>query len=309
MISETPKEPSSSDLHWIAVDWGTSNLRAWAIGSCGNIADRRSSASGMAKLRPHQFEASLLELVNSWLPNKEQVPVFACGMVGAKQGWVDAGYRKVPCKPIELKSLAPAPTKSRSLHVSIVPGLCQVHPADVMRGEETQVAGFLEEYSAESSVICMPGTHSKWVNLKEDKVESFRTFMTGELYSLISTHSVVRIAVASRDWREDIFLEAVEECLKGRVALAADIFGLRARSLISDDNSAALRSRLSGLLVGHELAEVRASLSHGDIAIIGSRALAKPYRSALEFMGCHTKVFDSEQVTVAGLKKARKLSG
>ena len=308
MNSASSAAQSALDTRWIAADWGTSNLRVWAIDSRGEIAGFRASANGMLKLQPHEFEGALTDLVHSWLPKGEQIPVIACGMVGARQGWVDAGYRKVPCKPIERNSLVSAPTENRRLKVSIVPGLRQESPADVIRGEETQIAGYILNGIHDAPIACMPGTHSKWVRLKADRIESFQTFMTGEFFSLISNHSVVRDAVKSNDWRENDFLEAVDECLKGRVALAADVFGLRARSLISGDNTTCLRSRLSGLLIGQELSAMRNSLGDKEVAIIGSRELARPYKSALNHMGCKTKVIDAEMATIDGLKKARELS-
>jgi len=139
---------------WIAVDWGTSHLRAWAMGPGGAVLGKAESADGMGGLRPAEFEPALLRLVESWL-GTGTTPVIACGMVGAKQGWAEAPYRPVPCKPGAATPIAPNVTDPRiALH--ILPGISQDSPADVMRGEETQVAGILYETPSSSVLPACP---------------------------------------------------------------------------------------------------------------------------------------------------------
>lgn len=109
---------------WIAVDWGTSNLRAWALGD-GAILDHASSGEGMGTLSRDDYEPALLRLINGWLPRGKVTEVIACGMVGSRQGWVEAPYRAVPCTPLDHGGLMPVPTRDPRLSVRIVPGLKQ----------------------------------------------------------------------------------------------------------------------------------------------------------------------------------------
>ena len=181
------------NIIWIAVDWGTSNLRAWAMGAEGPLAEAVSD-DGMGKLQPADFEPALLRLISPWL-TAPRTPVLACGMVGARQGWREAPYRAVPCAPVDAAGVLHVPTDPR-LTFHIAPGLSQDRPADVMRGEETQVAGVLALHKGFDGVICHPGTHSKWVHVSAGEVVSFQTFMTGEIFALLSTQSVLRHSMA-----------------------------------------------------------------------------------------------------------------
>ncbi|MBL4768139.1 MAG: 2-dehydro-3-deoxygalactonokinase, partial [Rhodobacteraceae bacterium] len=179
-------------IDWIAADWGTTNLRVWAMQGAIPLADA-TSGDGMAGLTPEAFEPALLNLISGWL-GATQLPVIACGMVGAKQGWVEVPYMAVPTLP--LARPIPVSTNSAALSVYIIPGLRQPKPADVMRGEETQVAGFLALNPGWDGVICMPGTHTKWVLVSAGEVVSFQTFMTGELFATLGKHTVLRHSIS-----------------------------------------------------------------------------------------------------------------
>ena len=185
----------TANISWIAVDWGTTHLRAYAMDANHAVIAETQSADGMGVLQTGEFETALLALIETWLPASGKVVVLACGMVGAKQGWVEATYRAVPCGLKADVELTLVPTQDERLDVRILPGLCQHDPADVMRGEETQVAGLLAEQGDDVKTVCLPGTHSKWVALEDGHIRSFSTFMTGELFALLSTHSILRHSV------------------------------------------------------------------------------------------------------------------
>ena len=163
---------------WIAVDWGTSTLRAWAMSHDGQDVATASSAEGMGQLTSAEFEPALLRLVETWLEPAKPTPVIACGMVGAKQGWTEATYSDTPCQP--QSRFTAAPTRDPRLNMHIISGVSQSDPADVMRGEETQIAGFQRLNPKWDGVICLPGTHTKWVQMSAGEIVSFQTFMTGE---------------------------------------------------------------------------------------------------------------------------------
>ena len=133
-------------VDWIAVDWGTSHLRAFAMGPAG-VLDERTSDQGMGKLKREGFEPALLALIAEWL-GAGAMQIVVCGMACARQGWIEAPYRPAPCVPVAKGAFIAAPTLDPRLNVQILPGLSQAKPADVMRGEETQIAGALALHPA-----------------------------------------------------------------------------------------------------------------------------------------------------------------
>jgi 2-dehydro-3-deoxygalactonokinase len=292
-------------VDWIAADWGTTNLRVWAIGKDGAILAQAGSNKGMGSLKRDEFEGALLEVVGPWLTDGKRLPVIACGMVGARQGWLEAPYAKVPCPPLHADNMVSVPVKDPRISVSIIPGLCQMQPADVMRGEETQIAGYLFDKPDFDGVLCLPGTHTKWAQISAGEVVSFRTFMSGELFSLISTQSVLRHSIPADGWQEDAFVAAVDDAISKPEAVASRLFSLRAESLLTDADPAAARARLSGLLIGMELAASRPYWLGQNIAIIGARALSDLYAKALSAQGCRPVITDNDTLTLSGLKAAR----
>ena len=289
---------------WIAADWGTTHLRVWAMQG-GTVLDHDQSDNGMAKLERDQFEGALLELVEEWL-GSGPISVIACGMVGARQGWVEAPYSSVPCKPDHSEHAIPNCNDPR-LNVRVIPGLKQNAPADVMRGEETQIAGFLALNPGWDGVICLPGTHSKWVHVSAGEVVSFQTFMTGEQFDLLSTSSVLRHSVDTKDWDKPAFDEALNDSLSHPEKLAAHLFNLRARDLLTGQSKEAARARLSGLLIGSELAAARPFWLGQQVAVVGVTALSQIYADALATQGVPATVADGARMTLAGLQAAYRL--
>ncbi len=288
---------------WIAADWGTSNLRVWAMGSDGNVLAEASSDKGMGKLTRDEFEGAFLELAADWITGP--TTVVACGMVGARQGWAEAKYATVPC-PATPDGYARAETRHPDLSVHIIPGICQDSPSDVMRGEETQIAGFLARNPNWDGILCMPGTHTKWVHVSADEVVSFQTFMTGELFATISQNTVLRHSVGASGWDEATFEAAVDEAISKPEKMAANLFNLRARSLLQGTSAEVSRARLSGLLIGAELAAARPYWLGQQIAVIGAGKVAGIYVAALAQQGVPATQVQVESVTLAGLTAAYK---
>lgn len=284
---------------WIAIDWGTTNLRAWAMGADGVLAEA-SSDEGMGRLARADFEPALMRLIEPWLSGPT-IPVLACGMVGSRQGWFEAPYRAVPCTPLARGALVTVPTKDPRILVQIAPGLKQVKPADVMRGEETQIAGALALYRGFDGAICLPGTHSKWAQISADEVVSFQTFLTGEMFALLSQQSVLRHGMAGDGWNETAFDQGVAEGLSRPERLLANLFRLRAEGLIADLEPPAARSRLSGMLIGAELAAAKAYWLGARVALVGSASLTGLYARALQAQGLTADVLVAKECTIAGL--------
>jgi 2-dehydro-3-deoxygalactonokinase len=290
---------------WIAVDWGTTNLRVWAIGG-GQILAEASSDDGMGKLARDGYEPALLRLIGSWLDNRP--PVIACGMVGSRQGWCEAPYRAVPCPPVDHAALVLAPTTDPRLRVGIAPGLKQTAPADVMRGEETQIAGALALTPGYDGVFCLPGTHTKWVHISAGEVVSFQTYMTGEMFALLSESSVLRHGMQGGGWDDAAFDVGVSDALSRPERIGARLFSLRAEGLIAGLSPAAARSRLSGLLIGTELAAARPYWLGQRVTLIGAEKLSAAYARALSLQGIQVDSLSATACTLAGLSTLAPLT-
>ncbi len=287
---------------WIAVDWGTSNLRVWAMGAAGPLAQAQSD-DGMGRLTQQQFEPALLALIGPWL-GSGVTPVMACGMVGSRQGWFEAPYRAVPCLPLD--AAVTVPVRDGRISVRIAPGLKQASPADVMRGEETQIAGALA-LGAPDGVICLPGTHSKWAQVSAGEVVSFQTFMTGELFALLSEHSVLRHGMQGDGFDEAAFDAALSDALSRPEKIASRLFALRAEGLIAGLGAAAARARLSGLLIGIELAAARPYWLGQPVTLVGAPVISGLYARALAAQGLQAQVMTATDCTLAGLSQAMAL--
>jgi 2-dehydro-3-deoxygalactonokinase len=285
---------------WIAVDWGTSNLRAWAMDAAGRILAEAVSDDGMGKLTRTGFEPALLRLIGPWLGGGS-VPVVACGMVGSRQGWCEAPYRQVPCTPLDAAAQVLAPTMDPRLQVRIAPGLKQITPADVMRGEETQIAGALRLEPGYDGILCLPGTHSKWAQISAGEVVSFQTFMTGELFALLSEQSVLRHGLQGDGWDEAAFDAGLSDAISRPERIAARLFSLRAEGLLSGLPPASARSRLSGLLIGIELAAARPYWLGQRVTLIGAEKLSFAYARALMAQGVEAQTLPATACTLAGL--------
>ena len=280
------------------MDWGTSNLRAWLMDAQGPQANATSD-DGMGKLTPDQFEPALLRLIAPWL-TANKTTVLACGMVGARQGWREAAYRTVPCPPVDAAAIVHVPTNDPRISFHIAPGLRQDRPADVMRGEETQVAGALALNPGFDGVICAPGTHSKWMQVSAGEVTAFQTYMTGELFALLSTQSVLRHSM-NDGWDDASFDEGLSDALSRPDRIAARLFSLRAEFLLHGLTSAQARARLSGLLIGIELAGSKPYWLGQKVILIGAPALAANYIRALNAQGLTAETLDATACTLAGL--------
>lgn len=300
---------------WIAVDWGTSHLRAWVMGSASRPSDTDGkdvlqslhSTDGMGSLAPDQFEAALLNLIAPYLAPNGKTPVLCCGMVGAAQGWQEAPYAATPCPPLSAKTAINAPAADPRLDVWILPGLKQLSPADVMRGEETQVAGFLAQTPDFEGTICLPGTHSKWVSISRGAITRFRTVMTGEVFALLTGHSVLRHSTGSAvatGWSDAAFADGVALGSEFPDQMIADLFSLRADMLLHGPPPDALRAKLSGCLLGYELQAMRPFWDQTDTVLIGAPTLCQHYASALSQLGGAASLTDGSALTLNGLRQA-----
>ena len=271
----------------IALDWGTSTLRAYLLAGDGRVLDQRSEPWGIMQVGGRPFADVYRDATDQW--SAHRLPAIACGMVGSAQGWIEASYCAVPAGAAELaRALAPVD----GVDVRIVAGVSQAGgAADVMRGEETQVIGALSlcpPLRRDALVIC-PGTHSKWIRVRDQRIASFTTHMTGELYGVLSTHSILgRFAGAavppSPDAGSEAFILGVRTVRDSPRHTTALLFSARARVLMGDLRPEVSLEYLSGLLIGGEL---KSSLVDGATpdALIGEPALCARYALALGELG------------------------
>jgi 2-dehydro-3-deoxygalactonokinase len=292
-------------MAWIAADWGTTNLRVWAIDADGHILAQASSDKGMSTLERDGFEPALIELIGNWLPTADAALVIACGMVGAKQGWIEVPYRQAPCTPLSAEQIGVPNVRDPRLKVRVLPGIKQITPADVMRGEETQIAGVLQhQHPNFEGVICLPGTHTKWAKIAAGTIVNFRTFMTGEIFNLLSKSSVLRYSLDDSSWDATEFARSAQTAATDPQGFAGRLFGIRAEALLSGLTPAMANARLSGTLIGAELAAARSYWLVNDVLIVGDGKQARLYYEALRTLGKASQTSDASSVTLAGLKAA-----
>ncbi|MBM3568841.1 MAG: 2-dehydro-3-deoxygalactonokinase [Alphaproteobacteria bacterium] len=250
----------------ITVDWGLSSFRAWAHAEDGTIVGRVAEPAGCAGLSREAFAPTLARLLAP-LP---KATVAMCGMVGSRQGWVEAPY--VPC-PAGLDEVA-----ARLIQVAdgiwLAPGLCcdGVQP-DVMRGEECQILGS----GIVDGVLCLPGTHSKWARIEGGKVRRFATFLTGEFYALLRRHSILAHSTAAERDDAAAFAAGVRRS-RDEGGLSHHLFGVRTLDLFGRPSGAAY---LSGLLIGAEIVGASNLFPSARVTLIGAPALAARYARAL----------------------------
>ncbi len=293
------------DIVWIAVDWGTSNLRVWGVDANGGLVAEASSDKGMAKLDRSGFEPALIELIGDWLPRDRQIPVVACGMVGARQGWLEVPYSETPCKPVFPEAIGRPDTRDQRLRVFILGGIKQTTPApDVMRGEETQIAGILSADPSFEGVLCLPGTHTKWVRISAGEIVDFKTFMTGELFSLLSRQSVLRHSLDGAGSNGIEFARSIQLMMTEPASFAGQLFSIRAGNLVSGLEAATAKGRLSGLLIGAELAAAQSYWFDQSPVIVGNGAQSDLYLEGLRTLGRSPRIINASGVTLAGLKSA-----
>lgn len=264
----------------VAVDWGTTSLRA-ALLQAGQVVVERESVQGILAVPAGGFPQVLQALCGDWLALPQALCLIS-GMAGSAQGWALAPY--CPC-PAGFADIAQHLHWLEPGRIALVPGLsCEhAHAPDVMRGEEVQIMGALALSGRRSARMVLPGTHSKWVQVEDAQVRSFQTFMTGEVFAALRSHTILARtlpeATASADLDETAFSQAVAQSLQAG-NLLHQVFGTRTLALMNRASPQALLSHLSGLLIGEELRALAFEKGE-EVLIIGSPALQQRYQLAL----------------------------
>lgn len=308
---DKPEQDVTSDKPaFVAVDWGTSSFRGWLMTADGNALAETRGPEGMLHCATAGFAPVLADhlarLGGTRLGGPQDLPVLICGMAGARQGWIEAPYLHTPTRLDALHDGAKRVDTQGD--VRILPGIAQADAAapDVMRGEETQLLGVTEP--GFTGLVCIPGTHSKWIRIESGSVVSFTTYMTGELFSVITQHSILKHAVdhdAPSPAANEAFRDGLQRAIDAPIGLTASLFSLRAAQLLGFQRQADGAARLSGLLIGTEIADAgsRYGTQH-PVCLIGAGALKDLYASALAAAGFEVAIVDAERASQHGLTKA-----
>ena len=300
----------------IAIDWGTSALRGALLDRQGGVLQERSAPMGILHVPPGGFEAVFNDLFGDWMRPPSQVALMA-GMVGSQQGWQEAAY--CPC-PARAQDIAGALRWVQAGRIAIVPGLSCQHAGlpdapelsqvpDVMRGEETQILGALAATGLKDATLVLPGTHSKWARVRDQRIEDFTSYMTGEVYQLLRHHSLLARTLPPADdpttADDEAFTWGVRRALQGG-GLLHTAFSVRTLSLFRQVPSQRLPDYLSGLVIGEEVRH-HAPDPATPVLLVGASALTARYQRALALAGVQARPLEGS-VTWAGLwRLAREL--
>lgn len=288
---------------FIAVDWGTTNRRAYRVGPDGRHNAEFEDDRGVLAIGTGGFPEAVAQIRE----RLGELPLLMAGMIGSNRGWIEAPY--VAC-PAGFDELAAKVVWSEPGHAAIVPGLSLVanRRADVMRGEEVQLLGAVRAgLIPADGLACHPGTHNKWVVLQNGEITSFRTVMTGELFNHLKGKGILADWLGGPVEVGEPFRAGVRDGLDGG-ALGADLFTVRARVLLGQARPMDAASYTSGLLIG---SDVRAGLAEGGgtVTVIGRPDLTRLYAAAIEEAGRDACEVDGEAAFLAGIiEVARRMS-
>ena len=297
----------------IIADWGTSNLRAFALGDDYGVMDSRAESLGLLKVQERNFAGAFDKIFSSWRGDQrgdKPVPVLLSGMIGSKLGWVEAPYVECPASiDAVAKSVIPVPERE---NVWIVPGVCMPQSGprhDVIRGEEVQVFGALDICAAQNGVLCLPGTHSKWLRAENGKITDFSTAMTGEVFEIMGSHSILGQLMEKSNkthkeaHNEKAFISGLMRADEPG-GLLHHLFSVRAEGLFDAIAGKDLSSYLSGILIGREIIDLSKSYPAKDdtVLLIGSNALSQRYAEAFNHFAIKYKSIDGDEAAIRGLK-------
>jgi 2-dehydro-3-deoxygalactonokinase len=295
----------------IGIDWGTTSFRGYRIAADGRVIETRAAPAGILQVAGGAFEAVLERELAPWLAAAPELPLIASGMITSRQGWVEVPYRACPAGGAELAAGLARHVTGAGRAIHFVPGVSIIGAdgvPDVIRGEETQIIGELAGESAPRAFV-LPGTHSKWVKVANDRIVWFATFMTGELYAVLKAHSILGRLMAGEAADEAAFARGLAYGRAGPGGLLKRLFSARTLGLFEALPGSAIASYLSGLLIGSEIAEARSCLSElpagSEVTVIGGLELAARYRLAIEAAGLRARTGHAEAGARGQLRIAR----
>ena len=269
----------------IGIDWGTSSLRAFLIGTQGEVLDSVTTGEGIMQIPDRNFDAVFDGLVGSF-PSNAGLPIVVSGMITSRNGWVETPYVTMPTGPEHsAQSLVRHQSQSGAL-IHFVTGATTEHISgpDVMRGEETQIIGSAA-LGLSDGVFVMPGTHSKWVHVALGKIQDFATYMTGEVFASLKDHTILGTLMEMSDFDLSAFQKGVSAAQDRRANLLHDLFHVRTLPLMGKLKETETADFLSGLLIGTEIVAALKKNEAKRVTIVGRNDLADRYEIALQSVG------------------------
>ncbi|MGB1395993.1 MAG: 2-dehydro-3-deoxygalactonokinase [Candidatus Puniceispirillaceae bacterium] len=291
----------------IAVDWGTSSFRSWVFSRSGQVLGHFSGPYGIRQTGDRPFAEILVEARQALGPEAAGLPVIMCGMIGSAQGWQDAGYLQKTAGIQELAAAAIAVEGETDIWIiSGVQSASADGLADVMRGEETALAGIIATRNITDGLFCLPGTHSKWVTIEAAQITSLSTFMTGEIFDLMSRHSILCPLIDPATDNAEPDPQGFTQGLKlaaGELGMLHHLFAVRAGILTGKFAAGSASSILSGLSIGSEIKHIAeiARAQKRPVYLNAAGVMANLYQSALTHFDVPHQLIDAEEASCAGL--------
>jgi len=287
----------------ILIDWGMTNVRAWRLGDDGSILARQGAPDGIGRLGQASIADAFDRLTKGWLADDPSLPILMSGMIGGREGWIEAPYCDCPVGLSDLAaSVVPLPARPG---VRVVPGIRFVDGSrrDLMRGEEVQIFGAIGDDGAETEILCLPGTHSKWVRFQRGKIREFHTSMTGEIFAILREHSSLgRLMPCAEMFDVDVFMRGLRRS-NDAGGLLHHIFSVRSEALHQTISRPSLHTYLSGILIGHEVSAMqRLYAGAAGVTLVGAPDLSARYAMALQWLDMASNAADVETATVTGLR-------
>lgn len=283
--------------NWIAVDWGSTNFRAFLMTQDGICVEEKSTGAGLLSIMNSDFSSTLRELLGKWV--EKTTTIYMAGMIGSKQGWKEAPYISVPAISSDFMT-SPVKVKTDWADcIKIVAGATNVNIHglyDVMRGEEVQLIGLAKIAEEDNFSAILPGTHSKHAIWNGKTFASFSTFMTGELYSVLTKHSILGLNLPEQKPSNEVFLMGVD--VGNSAPCTSMLFSARTKMLFDEIQGEHVHQYLSGLLIGAEISNLNQGMTH---YIIGGENLSEEYAKALSHLNFKSKIVSGNSCFLKGM--------
>ncbi|GGA76021.1 2-oxo-3-deoxygalactonate kinase [Neiella marina] len=291
---------SIENTKYLILDWGTTNFRAFAMSAEHELLATQEHPMGILQVEDGKFSESLEAILKDWLPDYSQLPVYMAGMIGSLKGWVNVAYAPTPVGSDDLIAKAHRFTLPWGPEAIIMPGVSHQYEGDkydVIRGEEVQALGLAKIIDAADYEAILPGTHSKHLLFKDGKLWSFASFLTGELYSVISNHMLLGRDLPKPCGDEQAFIKGVEDGQSG--PFASRLFLAWTNRLFEKLTRDQIPDYLSGLLIGFELRELKSQ----KVYIVGGDTLSRLYQKAAASLGIEATIADGNACFLAGMTR------
>ncbi|TRX57989.1 2-dehydro-3-deoxygalactonokinase [Thalassomonas sp. M1454] len=291
-----------SKIQYLIIDWGTTNFRAFAVDENTQVVSQKELSLGLLNVKDGNFAKALEDILTDWIEDYASLPLYMAGMVGSLKGWVNVDYATTPCSIENIVAKAYHFDSPWGAKATIFPGVSHQYDGDkfdVMRGEEVQLFGLsalLDKTNSQDTQNCivLPGTHSKHA-IYDHGISEFSSYMTGELFSLLSKHSLIATREKNEEFERTVFLDGIKDAQSGE--FSNRVFLAWTNRVFKKYHEAQMEDYLSGLLIGFELRNIKKQ----KIYFIGGEPLCQRYQLAAESLGKDTQYFSGNECFLAGM--------